>query len=75
MYVRTAAPEGGVAKVPIDFDHFRVGHAQAVERAWQSGDFRHLISTVSSDNLQLTTGPENRNFIETIRRLDPFQRE
>jgi Pre-toxin TG len=69
MHIRTkSATSGGRVQTPLDFDHATVGHANAVAEAMATNDFRRLISTVDSGNLQLLTGRENRNFIEAIRK-------
>jgi hypothetical protein len=58
----------GRTKVPIDFDHANIGHSPAVRQALNRGDYRELMSTVDSANLQLMTGRENRNVIEELRK-------
>jgi hypothetical protein len=67
MHIRTKSTSGHRTQTPLDFDHDAMGHAQAVRQALRDDDFRLLISTVDSDNLQLLTGRENRNFIEALR--------
>lgn len=63
LHIRTTAPRG----TPFDFDHAVIGHEEAVQRALATGDYRHLVSTVDSSNLQLLTARENRSFIEALR--------
>ena len=67
MHIRTKSTSGQRVQTPVDFDHSRIGHVDAVARALREDDFRHLISTVDSDNLALSTGRQNRNFIEALR--------
>jgi hypothetical protein len=71
MHIRTKPlTAGGRVQTPLDFDHAVRGHADAVAEALARNDFRPLISTVDSSNLQLMTGRENRNFIEAIRKAE-----
>jgi hypothetical protein len=67
MHIRTRSAGASRVQTPIDFDHADIGHSEAVQRAISTGDYRFLISTVSSGNLQLLTARENRNFIEALR--------
>jgi hypothetical protein len=71
MHIRTKSlTSGGRVQTPLDFDHATIGHANAVAEALRTNDFRRLISTVDSSNLQLLTGRENRNFIEALREAE-----
>ena len=71
MHIRTKPlTAGGRVQTPLDFDHATIGHASAVAEALRTNDFRRLISTVDSSNLQLMTGRENRNFIEALRNAE-----
>jgi hypothetical protein len=71
MHIRTKPlTSGGRIQTPLDFDHATIGHTSAVAEALSTNDFRRLISTVDSSNLQLLTGRENRNFIEAIRKAE-----
>ena len=68
MHVRTKSPTAQRVQTHIDFDHANIRHADAVQSALATDDFRKLISTVSSDNLQLMTARENQEVIEEIRK-------
>lgn len=71
MHIRTKPlTSGGRVQTPLDFDRATIGHANAVAEALATNDFRRLISTVDSSNLQLLTGRENRNFIEALRNAE-----
>jgi hypothetical protein len=70
MHVRTKSVTGQRVQTHIDFDHASIRHEDAVRQAIAANDFRQLTSTVNSNNLQLMTARENRNFIEAIRQAE-----
>lgn len=67
IHIRAKSTTGKRTQVPIDFDHDVIGHSEAVTKSIRTNDYKHLKSTVNSNNLQLLTGRENRNVVESLR--------
>jgi hypothetical protein len=65
--IKAKNPDGSTSWVGIDLDH-SVGHAQSVDAALASGNYKELVKTVESSNLQLTTPRENSVVLEGLRK-------
>ncbi len=69
MYLRTQVADGSTSSTVLDIDHGVIKHEHAVAAALKPpGDYRQLISTVVTSNLQIVTARENRQVLEALRK-------